>query len=299
MGYLFLFLALAFGIIKAYCGKRTSSSALCSYDAIVITTVRMACCIAISLAVVLLSRDNLTVLVTPKMLAIGAFSGISIACFTVCWLLSVRSLAYMMVEVFVMGGTVITLAFSYILYKEQVRGMQIVGIVLLVIAVYCMCTNNTRDRASLSKKSFLLLLLCAVSSAFSDFSQKMFVKEVVGVSASVFNLYTYLFAAVVLFFASFVFKLNEKGSALRKPLVIVKPILHYVLIMALCLFLNSFFKTNAAKYIDAVSLYPLNQGCAVLLSLAMSVLIFKEKATPKGLFGIALSIVAMILINVN
>ena len=55
---------------------------------------------------------------------------------------------------------------------------------------------------------------------------------------------------------------------------------------------------NAAKYLDAILLYPLNQGCAVVLSLAMSVVLFKEKISAKGIVGIVLSVAAMILINV-
>ena len=94
-----------------------------------------------------------------------------------------------------------------------------------------------------------------------------------------FNFYTYVFAGVALFFAYFIFRKVDKKNSLsvRKPLEVVKPIWRYVLIMAVCLFVNSFFKTLAAQYLDAVQLYPLNQGCAVVLSLLMSAIFFKEK----------------------
>ena len=67
--------------------------------------------------------------------------------------------------------------------------------------------------------------------------------------------------------------------------------------MAVCLFANSYFKSLAAQYLDAVKLYPLNQGSAVVLSLLMSPMLFKEKITAKCIIGIALSFVALLMIN--
>jgi multidrug transporter EmrE-like cation transporter len=67
--------------------------------------------------------------------------------------------------------------------------------------------------------------------------------------------------------------------------------------MAVCLFANSYFKTVAAQHLDAIKLYPLNQGGAVILSLLMSSILFKEKINAKCILGIALSFVALLMIN--
>lgn len=298
MGYLYLFLALTFGLIKAYCGKRSSSAAICSYNAILINTVRMILCVLIGGIVVLIGEASSLALVTPKTILIALLCGVSTAGFTVCWLLAVHTNAYMIVEVFVMGGVLIPLTLCAILYKERIGVIQIVGIVLLLVAVYCMCTYRKTEKASLSIKSFFILLLCAVSSGISDFSQKLYIREIENTNISVFNFYTYLFAAITLLAVCLIIRAKEKNTdALKSPREIIKPIFLYVVIMAICLFLNAYFKTSAAKYLDAVLLYPLNQGCAVVLSLFMSIFIFKEKITQKGIIGIVLSIVSMILIN--
>ncbi len=299
MGYLFLFLALCFGLIKAYCGKRTSGAAINSYNAILINTVRMILCILIGILIVLISGVATFVFTTPKLILIALLAGVSTAGFTVCWLLAVRTNAYMIVEVFVMGGVIIPLTLCAILYKEPIGIIQIVGIILLLISVYCMCTYRKTEKISLSPKSFFLLLLCSLSSGISDFSQKLYTREIENIDVSVFNLYTYLFAALALLIACPIFKAKEKKNKdLNSPRTIIKPIFHYVVIMAACLFLNSYFKTMSAGYLDAALLYPLSQGCAVVLSLAMSVFLFKEKTTVKGAFGVALAIASMILINV-
>jgi multidrug transporter EmrE-like cation transporter len=118
-------------------------------------------------------------------------------------------------------------------------------------------------------------------------------------SAAAFNFYTYVFAAVALTIAYFAFRSADQKCEIkpRKPIEVIKPIWLYVLVMAVCLFANSFFKTQAAHYLDAVQLYPLNQGCAVVLSLLMSVFIFKEKINAKCIVGICLSFVALLMIN--
>lgn len=298
MGYLFLSLALTFGLIKAYCGKRTSAAANCSYNALIINAVRMAICIIIGIVFVLVGGTLTLAFTEPKIILIALLSGVSSACFTVSWLLAVRTNAYMIVEVFVMGGVIIPLALCAILYNERIGVMQIIGIIFLLIAVYCMCTYQKKEKITLSPKSLLLLLFCAVSGGLGDFSQKLYIKECENADVSVFNLYTYVFAAIALIIACLIFRAKEKNAEkLKSPRAIIKPIFLYVVIMAACLFLNAYFKTTAAKHLDAVLLYPLNQGCAVVLSLVMSIVLFKEKTTVKGVIGIILSIIAMILIN--
>lgn len=299
MGYLYLFFALAFGLIKIYCGKRSSAAATCSYNAIIINTVRMILCVIIGLLFVLIGKSLSLSVITAPFILIALICGISTAAFMVCWLLAVHSNAYMIVEVFVMGGTILPLILSAALYGERIGFIQIIGVTFLLIAVYCISTDKKKEKITLSLKNLVLLLLCALSSGMVDFSQKIFVKEIVNVNISVFNLFTYLFAAITLLIVCPIFREREKSTEkLTSWRSFIKPIFHFILIMAACLFLNSYFKTKSAIYLDAILLYPLNQGCAVVLSLLMSIFVFKERITTKGIMGIVLSIISMILINV-
>ena len=296
MGYLYLLFALGFGLVKGYCGKRTSGTATCFYNAILINGVRMSLCIVIGLLFVLMGKPSSLACTTPKLLLIALLCGIGTASFTVSWLLAVRTNAYMMVEVFVMGGVAVPLILCWILYSEPIGWVQIIGLLLLLVAVYCMCTFRSKEKITLTLPNLLLMLLCTLSTGISDFSQKLYVKEIENASIAVFNLYTYIFASLLLLGLCIALRAKEKGAT-QPPKVVLKPISHYVVIMAACLFLNAYFKTLSARHLDAIVLYPLNQGCAVVLSLVMSVVLFKEKTTPKGILGVALSILAMILIN--
>jgi drug/metabolite transporter (DMT)-like permease len=205
----------------------------------------------------------------------------------------------MMVEVFLLLGVIVPIVLCRILFAEAIGVWQMIGIAMLLVAVFIMCTYNKSIKGSLSPAALALLLLCGLSNGIADFSQKLFVRTRPEGSAAAFNFYTYVFAAVVLLIAYAVFRQIDKKGGLqpRKPIDVINPIWIYVLIMAVCLFANSFFKTRAAHYLDAVQLYPLNQGCSVVLSLLMSAVIFKEKVNAKCILGICLSFVSLLLIN--
>ena len=105
-----------------------------------------------------------------------------------------------------------------------------------------------------------------------------------GDSVSAFNLYTYVFAAAVLLIFYIFNRIKSKPAqsdegGFKK----LCQLFGYVFVMSVCLYLNSYFKTLSGGYISATQLYPLNQGAAVILSLLMSSIFFKEKRMLKYL----------------
>ena len=297
MGYLFLTLALIVGLIKAYCGKRSSSAITHTSDAITITAVRMILCCAIGAILPLAANESLAV-ASPKFLIIALVCGVFSACFVVLWLLSVRNAMYMMVEVFVAGGVIIPLILCNVLYGEPIGLLDAIGVLLLLVGIYCMSKGEKSKKEKWSFKGILLLILTAISSGTADFAQKIYTNEFPKESSLVFNFYVYVFATAVLLIAALIVKVKSEESK-RTAVSVVKPIFGYVAIMAVCLFLNSYFKTIAATHLDAVVLYPANQGLAIILSTLMATTLFKEKIGKNAAVGIALTLAAIILINIS
>ena len=299
MGYLFLALALAAGITKGFCGKKTSFAIKSSSDSMIINVLRMLACIFIGFALMAIQGDVSALAADGLTILICAMSGIASAAFVVSWLLSVKSGAYMMVEVFLLLGVMVPIVLCRIFFGEEIGIWQIVGIVILLVAVFIMCTYNVSLKGKMSIGSILLLLLCGLANGLTSFSQKWFVQVYPKGSVAAFNFYTYVFAAAALLVAYFIFRAADKRGEHkpRSPIAVIKPIVLYVIVMAVCLFANSYFITLAAQHLDAVKLYPLNQGGAVILSLLMSALIFKEKINAKCIVGISLSFVALLMIN--
>ena len=294
MGYLFLVFALLAGVTKGYCGKKTSGFLSGFRDSMMANMIRMGLCIVIGFLIVLFGGDLQALAPSGKLLLISALSGIFTSVFVVSWLVSVKKSAYMMLDVFLMLGVLIPLLASSIFFRERIDLTQWIGIAILFVAVIIMCSYNNSIKEKLTLPALLLLIVCGAANGIADFSQKLFVKQLPEVPASVFNFYTYVFAAITLVIAYLLMKPQgqETGKANFKKVA------GYILVMAICLFANSFFKTLAANHLDSVLLYPLNQGAALILSSAMSALLFKEKLTAKCIIGLVIAFVSLIIINV-
>lgn len=282
MGYLFLALSLLCGATKGFCGKKTSGFVREYKDAMFANFIRMLFCIVIGFGMVLLGDGISALQIRPATFWICLLSGVSNAAFVVLWLISVKNGAYMMLDVFCMIGVLIPIIGSAILFRETIELHHGIGFVLLLCAVFIMCSYNNSVKTTITPLSLLLLIGCGVTNGFLDFSQKLFREYSTDTPISVFNLYTYFVSAVILGVCFLVF--SSRGKS-RVPSDI-KPIFGYILIMSVSLFLYSYFKTLAAGYLSSAQLYPLAQSGSLILSCIMAAVFFGEKLTLKCIVGI-------------
>ena len=298
IGYLFLGIALVAGAAKGYCGKRISGKIVTLSDSVLANTGRMMICIAIGFLFAIMQDGPSALSVDQATLWTSLLGGVCSALFVISWLFAVKQSAYMMVEVFLLLGAMIPIGFSALLFDEKIRVIQGVGIAILLIAVYIMSTYNTSVKGKLSIKAAVPLIVAGIANGLADLSQKMFSRLCANDSVSAFNLYTYIFAAAVLLVFYLLLCMKNKSRQKRAcDLSIFRHTWGFILMMAICLFMNSYFKTLAAAHITATQLYPLNQGVSVILSLSMSAIFFKEKINGKCILGICLAFIALLLIN--
>ena len=301
MGYLFLAVAIFFGSVKGYSGKKSSSAITSGDESMVVSATRMIMCVIIGFFIVLFSGEISAIIPDSTTLWITALSGVSNAIFIASWLAAVMSGAIMMVESFVLLGVIVPIILCRVLYNEPISLQQILGFLLLLAAVYIMCTYNKTIKGKITPRAFVLLILCGVAYGFTDLSQKLFINEVESGSVAVFNLYTYVFAGIALSLAYLAVYLRNKRKniPMRSPKNIMRPIWHHVIFMALCLFLYSYFKTLAAGYLDAALIYPISQGVGVMLSLLLAHFFFDERINRKCIIGMTLAFIAMLMINLD
>ena len=303
MGYLFLFVSICSGAIKGFLGKKVSNKTNGIKSAVLTNFIRMLFCIPVGLLFVLIDGGVTSLLVNKKILLIAALAGASTSIFIVSWLIAVQKSAFTAVDTFVSMGLLVPILLSLAFYHEHISCSQIIGLVLLFVAVILMTLYNNQIKTKLGLLSLLLLLVVGLSNGITDFSQKIFkYNNTDGTPASVFNFYIYVFSAVILL--SVFLCLREKKpdvTALsndektkdwdrRKVL--------YIFIMAIFLFCNTYFKTLAANRLPAVQVYPLAQGAALVLTLLMSAIFFKEKIKPLCIVGLIVLFTGLLLINV-
>ena len=298
MGYLFVIAATLCGLVKGFCGKKVSGFVKESRDAMLANSLRMILCILIGFFAVIITDGFGGFNVGGLGFFISMLSGVSNAAFVVLWLFAVKRGAYMLVDVFLTAGLVVPIILAAVFFDERIEWNHYVGFFVLLGAVLVMCSYNNSVKAKLDKNSFILLGFCGLAQGLSSFSQKWFAKYGGGQEVSAFNLYTYVFAALVLIGCYLVIKsADERSGSVTKNNFTLKPVWYFIVIMAFMLFLHSYLMTLAATHLKAVVLYPISTGLGLTLSAAMSKICFKEKLGTRCIIGLILAFAALLIIN--
>jgi len=294
MGYLFLTLALLCGATKGFCGKKISSYTAEYRSAMLANIIRMLLCIPIGFILVLFDGGLEALRLDLPLLLISLLSAVSTSAFVILWLFSVRRGAYMLVDVFLTLSILIPISLSAIFYDEVIRWNQIVGLLLLFVAVIFMCSYNNQIKAKINLSTLILLLVTAIASGISDFTMKIFVNNAAHSTPAAFSFYTFLFSAVILFV---LYISTARGYQMQSPGAFLKGTWLYILIMAICLFGNSYFKTLSSEKLTAMQIYPISQGGGLILSSFISSFFFGEKIKPRLVIGIVTAFIGLLIIN--
>ena len=296
MGYIYLAISVLANNIKGYCGKQMSRFSAKLDDTLLICFFRMLMCIGTSAVILAVGGGFFGLEITPKLIAYSAFSGISTAILVAVWLFAANSSGYMMLEVFQMLGVGVTILMSFIFYKEEITVRDVIGFCVLVFAAYLMHAG-TKVKPTL--KTLAVVILCGFANGMTDFSQKAFTYSGLSTTTAQFQFCSYFFAAItliILYTAMTAGKKKEEGEA-NGTVAILKKTWFYVLIMAVCLYGNAYFKTEAATLLSAAKLYPMSQGGTMAIGTLMSAFIFKEKLTLKSYASIAITFIGLLIIN--
>ena len=318
MGYIFVLIALLAGATKGFLGKRISDRVVTERQSAFVNTIRMVMCIGISLLTMIPEFISGAVVIDGAALLWGALTGVTLSAFVVSWMLAVKHGAYTLVSVAQMFGTVVTVMLSLVVFRDPVELKQIVAIVLLCTSVFFMLSYNKGVKGRLSLVGIIILVICGLSSGLNDFSMKLFI-AFSEASTSTLNLITYIISSIVLtvFLLLDRPKKQKQGTqngeaedencmdasasedAVPKEnlLMLLRSTLLPIVLMAVCLFLNSYFKALSNNYIPPMQLFPIYQAGGLILSATMSALFFKERITPRCVIGLVLSFVAILLLK--
>lgn len=292
MGYLFLVLAVLCGSIKGYCGKKTSSVFNTVKNMSLMSAVRMLLCVVIGFFFVIIFHQGFNgFIIDTKSILITLLSGLSTAFFIVTWIICVRKSAYSMLSIFLVLSTLIPVILCNILWKEEIKIFKIIGFCILLVSVIFMWIYNKKVKEPFKVKDVLMLILCATFNGLSLFAQKwrsFEVKETL--STYTFNFYTYLFAlAILLIFALLTSKITKSEEKFE-----LKKVFWYVLVLSICLFLNSLFNSMAADSLPSSILYPLSNGLGLIIGMLQGHFFFNEKINRYSIIGICLAIVSFV-----
>lgn len=294
MGYLFIALALMSNAAKAYCGKRQSQFVHGLRGAMTVNSLRMLWCVAVSVGLLAFTEGFGGLGLRPASVVITLLSGAANAGQVILWILVVQRSAFSLLDVFATLGVIVPMLICRICFAEIVRPIQWAGYALLCAAAIIMCSYSMSiKQKKMGVQDYLLLFGFGLTCGLTDLSQKLYLRFCPEISKSVFNFYTFLFAAAGMGLALLILGKDKKA-----PPVPLRKVWHYILIMATALFLVNYLKTSAAEILPAAQVYPLYQGGVLVLASLTAAIFFGEKITLRCVVGIAMTFVAMLMMNV-
>ena len=293
MGYLLLSVALFAGLFKGYVGKQTSFSVKSFSDGIFVNMLRCLICSILGFVVIITQNGFQGFIISITEFAICLMSAVFSAIFCVSWLYTYKSEVYMFLSVFTMLGAIVTGVLGLLIYNENISICKIIGMFLLIVAVYVMSFYNSDLKGKLGFSALILLIVGALASSLADFSQKVF-RNSGGTNLSAFTFYTYLIAFVFQFVIWII--IRTKNSSNSKHLCSKKYIIFYIL-YSIFLYINLLSKTAAAGMLSASFMYPALQGANLISSAIMAAIFMKEIPNKKSVISIFIALGAVVLMT--
>ena len=294
IGYLYLTIALTAGLVKGFSGKKVSRDVISLNDGFTVNTIRTLFCSLIGFVVAVLDVGFSGFYISLESIAICFASSVFMATFSISWLYAYKSEAYVFLNVFTMLGSVATALLGWIFYGDQIKVVQIIGFILLFVAVYVVSLYNKNLKGKMTKRAVFTLIIGGVGVALSDFMQKVFIKENLG-APCVFTFYTYALMIIPQLVALLVFRKSKQATS--NPLLCDKRHISIFFIMSVALYVNVITKTLAVGYIPSTQMYPTLQGANLIASAILASILFKERITKKSIVGILIALASVIVIN--
>lgn len=189
---------------------------------------------------------------------------------------------------------IIPIVLSIILYKEVVSIFQVIGLLLILVALYLINFENQHSNKAIFTKKWIIL--CAVGAVFNGlllFITKFHAITVPSGNVGQFMLSGYLVCTLLcvprLFFPD-----------VRETLTTYK-FNKWVIILAILVAIGNSIGNGLVSFlgatVDGVVLFPVTNGFSVLVSILISRFFFKEELKGRALAGICLGVLAIVLLS--
>lgn len=190
-------------------------------------------------------------------------------------------------------SVVIPVAVAFLFLNESITIMKISGIILALTGIYF--STKKKEKSGMFSRNFLLLLFVFIGSGIIDTSLKLIEKYYLNegdviLFASTLFLTAFLSGLVIL---SFRVKQHVKSFYFKK--------IWMGIFLGLVNFGSIYFLVLALKSpgMESSVLFPLNNIGVVVLSTLLSILFFKEKLSAGNIFGLTLSVLALIVLMIS
>ena len=224
------------------------------------------------------------------------------------WILTSQYLSMTLIEEICMLGTLVLPLFlaPYLYHGDSVSTVQWIGAILILVSILFFAKKGQRKNGKAGLRSILMLVICALGATVAAISKKLYSFYIVEAGLGSIEFFTFVsFCSVFVIFA-LLFPICYRIEAVRlsanagnervRVKLPYRRVWHFILIAATGLYVTEFFIATASALPSAIY-YPASKAIAVLGTFLLDTVVFKDKITLKKTIGLALLLVAIVLIN--
>lgn len=191
-------------------------------------------------------------------------------------------------------GILIPIISSVFLFSENIRPLQILGIMLLFYGIKLTVASSHTEKIHISPKTVLLLITIFVAEGSTMLSQKCFAVFMPEDDPSWFSLLAFAIAA---FFTGATYLILRLKVPKKQAASNIGLLCAYGGAQALSLLAIMVLSTVAASLVPAVIQFSLQAGGSLIISVLVSAFAFHQVPSKKNQFGITVCIAALIIVN--
>lgn len=187
-------------------------------------------------------------------------------------------------------GMIIPTIAGPIFWNEPFGVMQFVGISLILLSMWLLSAGEKSDKA-VNKKWLLVITVVFFLSGFAGVIEKIHQSTDGRNEKAMFLLIAYLTMFVISLCGKFVFSKGAKKQSSAKKTVLTS------VVSGLIIGVYAFINLTLAGKLDSTLLYPVTNGGALILTVIVSIFVFKEKSTIKQVAGILIGLISVIMLS--
>ena len=252
--------------------------------------------IAFLLALAFTNKDLVNIFnISTFSLILSIVFGLSVAFTQITQVKAMGSGPASMVTLIYACGFLFPIIFGAFAWGESITPFQIVGVVILLFAIFLIVGKKEEKSKGISWIIFAVLAMCGSglnailqkTHQYSDFSSEL----------NLFLVYAMLFSALFTGIATLLIKEEKtEEKTCEKGQIFLKKILP-PLGLGICVGSLNFLNLIIAGQIPSVIMFPVYNVGSMILTAIISALIFKDKTTSRQNLGFIIGIIAILIIG--
>lgn len=186
-------------------------------------------------------------------------------------------------------GLLVTVVMNLLLWHESLTALRVAGVACMLVVI--VMTGLGRRQGKLSLRWFLLSLGAMVTNGLCGVTQKAYQMLESAPNSSAFNFWSFLFAGLIYLCVSLACRAEPLPAPSKRPYALCTLSVGVTTVVA------NLFMLRSLNDIPSVVAYPVMQGSLVALIALCSLLLYREKLTPRTLASLLVSIAGIVLLN--